>query len=400
MKTRAGSVSKYTTKTGERLWRYRFDADPVDGKRRQVSQAGFATRGAAVKACGDAIADYERSKELLLPAPAPPATETVADWVRTWLCYYAPQHCTPKTIERYHQLAGYILNATAGEPARLAAMSLAEVDHAHVCVEAALYALLRMPAKRHKHLSAKTIREIAGVLSVSLNKAFRLGKIDVNPLLRVELPKVEHTEARALAPAEMQRLRDACRGDWTFTFVEIALATGCRRGELLALQWSDVDWLASTLTVSKSVEETTAGLRVKSPKSKRTRKFRIGQSAIAALRFQQEQQQEHRRLCGADYKDLGLIFCQVDGAHLWPHLVSQTIVRRMQKAGIKDASLHTLRHTLASHLLANHVPLPVVSARLGHADVNITARIYSHMLPDDDARAADAWENVVRGMVQ
>ena len=86
-----------------------------------------------------------------------------------------------------------------------------------------------------------------------------------------------------------------------------------------------------------------------------------------------------------------LMFCRPDGACLKPDLVSQTIVRRLQKAGIKGASLHTSRHTLASHLLSNGVPLPVVSARLGHSDLNVTARIYSHMLPDDDARAADAW---------
>jgi integrase len=153
------------------------------------------------------------------------------------------------------------------------------------------------------------------------------------------------------------------------------------------------------LTVGKSLEETSAGLRIKRPKSGRVRKFRIGPTAVAALRFQQEQQIEHRRMYGADYRG-DLIFCRSDGSYLWPHLVSQTIVRRVQKAGIKHASLHTLRHTHASNLISVGLPLPAVSARLGHADVNITARIYSHAMPDDDARAADAWETVVKGRIQ
>ncbi len=127
---------------------------------------------------------------------------------------------------------------------------------------------------------------------------------------------------------------------------------------------------------------------------------RVGPTAITALRFQQEQQKEHRRLCGADSKDNNLAFCKVDGRFLMPDLVSQVIVRRMKKAGIKDASLHTLRHTHASSLLSKGVPLPAVTARLGHADVNITARVYSHALPEDDRRAADAWENTVQGPVQ
>jgi integrase len=75
------------------------------------------------------------------------------------------------------------------------------------------------------------------------------------------------------------------------------------------------------------------------------------------------------------------------------------VVRRLKKAGIK-ASLHSLRHTHASSLLSKGVPLPAVSARLGHVDCNITARIYSHAIPDDDNRAVDAWEKVLNGPVQ
>jgi site-specific recombinase XerD len=148
------------------------------------------------------------------------------------------------------------------------------------------------------------------------------------------------------------------------------------------------------LTISKSVEQTAASLRIKRPKNDRIRKFRLGKTAIASLCFLNEQQQEYRRLYGADYKGK-LIFCDPGGSCLWPHLVSQTIGRRMKRAGIKDASLHTLRHTLASQLLSNGVPVTVVSKMLGHADVNITLRIYSHMLPDDDTRAADTWEKIV-----
>jgi integrase len=69
----------------------------------------------------------------------------------------------------------------------------------------------------------------------------------------------------------------------------------------------------------------------------------------------------------------------------------------MRKAGIKDASLHSLRHTHASTLLSKNVPLPAVSARLGHSDVNTTMRTYSHALPEDDLRASNAWEDSLRG---
>jgi integrase len=391
----SGSVIKYTTKSGHRLWRYRFDGDPVDGKRRMISAQGFKTHGEANQNLQLAVTAYMERKELpaaAVPPPTPTPKQTLAEWVRVWLRDYAPNKCSPLTLERYHGLAGYILDATVGEPAQLAAMPLDEVDHR--LVEAALYYLLRAPAKRRKHLSSKSVREVASVLSVALNKAFKLGLINVNPLLRVELPKIERAEeARSLVPGEVQRLREVCRGDWTFWLIELALATGCRRGELLALTWADVDYIASKLKISKSLEQTRkGGLRVKPPKSGKTRRIRIGMTAITTLRFLQEQQDEFRRLCGADYKNLGLVFCQLDGSHLEPDLVSQVIVRRLKKAGINNASLHTLRHTHASILLSKGVPLTAVSKRLGHADVNITARIYSHALPDDDDRAAAAWE--------
>jgi integrase len=394
MGSKAGSVSKYITRSGDRLWRYRFDGDPVDGKRQVISKRGFATRGAATTAMHAAMDEYRGGKTVPAPpAPAPPPKETLTDWLRVWLRDYAPQRCTPKTLERYHQLAGYILDATQGECGRLAAAPLAETDH--VIIEAAMYELLRIPSKRRNHLSAKSVREVAAVLSVALNKAFKIGKIMINPMLRVELPKAERPETRSLDPDEVRRLRDACRGDWTFPFVEVALATACRRGELLALTWSDIDWMSNTISVSKSLEETKAGLRVKRTKSEKPRKFRIGQTAVAALRFQQEQQEVRRQQFCADYKEGNLVFCEPDGGFLWPSLVSQTIVRRIRKAGIQAASLHTLRHTHASTLLSKGVPLPVVSMRLGHADVNITARIYSHALPEDDVRAADTWDSAV-----
>jgi integrase len=72
----------------------------------------------------------------------------------------------------------------------------------------------------------------------------------------------------------------------------------------------------------------------------------------------------------------------------------------MHKAGINDGSMHTLRHTHATHLISKGVPLPAVSARLGHADVNVTARIYSHALPADDQRAADTWDTIIAGPLQ
>jgi integrase len=169
---------------------------------------------------------------------------------------------------------------------------------------------------------------------------------------------------------------------------------------MLALTWANVDCVGKSITIARSLEQTAAGLRLKMPKSGKERSCSLPQTAIAALQFQREEQAEHKRKFGADYFDRDLVFAQPHGEVLNPALVSQIVIRRMRKAGIKKGTFHSLRHTMASVLLSNGVPLPAVSARLGHADVNITARIYSHALPDDDRRAADAWESVIGGHVQ
>jgi integrase len=340
----------------------------------------------------------KRIDEFLARTAAPPVSgKKLGDWLQQWLDTYAPDRCQPKTLERYRQLAAYVVKTLSDEPSALSLTPIADLTHQQL--EAMLYGLLKAKGKRRKHISARTVRHVAGLLHVALNKAFKLELIPANPMLRVELPSVEKKDARSLTPDEIRSLRDVCRGDWTFALAELALATGARRGELLALEWADLDLISGVLTISKSREQTEAGLRVKRPKNGKTRPCQLPQSALAALRFQREQQQENRRLFAADYKALDLIFCESDGNYHLPDLVSQVIIRRIRKAGIKNGSFHTLRHTHASNLLSRGVPLPAVSARLGHSDTNVTGRVYSQALPGDDQRAADTWDTILSAPV-
>jgi len=217
-------------------------------------------------------------------------------------------------------VARYILEDSEGRESNLSLTLLSKATPAQL--EAVLNDLLKRHAKLREHLSPKTILHVAGVVSVALNKPFRLGMIDVNPMLRVELPRVKKPDDRSLTIIEIESLLGACLDDWTHPFIQIALATGCRRGELLALQCADIDLQQGVLAISKSVEETKQGLRIKRPKNGRSRSFRLPQSALTALLFQQERQREHKRMFGGDYRVLNLVFSQPDGSYLDPALVS------------------------------------------------------------------------------
>jgi integrase len=210
----------------------------------------------------------------------------------------------------------------------VAQMPISTLASKHAKLESALLALLKQKAIRLDHISVHTVRHVAGVINVALNEAFRLDLIAVNPMLKVKLPTLEPREAKSLIPEQISAFREACRGDWTFTLVELDLATGCRRGELLALTWPDISWVTRSISISKSLEQTAAGLRVKCTNSKKPRHFTIGHSAIVALQFQRDQQAEHKRQFGKDYQDHDLVFGEPNGDYLKPDLVSQVMVRR------------------------------------------------------------------------
>jgi integrase len=376
-----GSVSKYGA-SGRVRWRYRLHLKDARGGNLWEGKSGFKKQSEASEALRIHITELQSRANAAAPSPGP--VWTLQSWLDHWLDHYGPTRCQPKTLERYRQLAGY-LNPDLGK------VPLTKLTHTDL--ETALFVLLKGPGKRRAHLSAKTVHHVAGLINVTLNKAFKLGLIPVNPMLRVELPPIERTDARSLSTEEIQALRQACQGDWTFALIELSLASGARRGELLALTWPDVDWLARSLRIDKSLEQTREGLRVKRPKSG------VSAPSISPCgpRVSSTRQQEAKRLFGSDYQDNGLIFCQPHGGFLEPDLVSQIIIRRVRKAGIKDASFHSLRHTHASTLLSRGVPLSAISAHLGHSVTNVTARVYSHALPADDDRAADAWDALIDG---
>jgi integrase len=146
--------------------------------------------------------------------------------------------------------------------------------------------------------------------------------------------------------------------------------------------------------IARSLTQTRALLEFKGTKTEEPRPVSLPVSAIAALNEHRMVQDEFRREFGPDYRaDLDLIFANPDGTPLKPDSISSAVsllFRRLKMA--KGTSLHSLRHTHTSHLLASGVPLTAVSARLGHASIRTTQEIYAHMIHGQDDEAARKWE--------
>jgi integrase len=215
-------------------------------------------------------------------------------------------------------------------------------------------------------------------------------------MLKVKKPKVSKRRPKVVDSTGFARLAAHSRGRAIYPVIVLGMATGMRRGELLALEWADLDWANGTIEVSKSLEETRNGpLRIKSTKSGETRHFTISADVLEVLREHHLEQLRQKELYGADYANLNLIFARPNGKHYSPDKEGTRIRRAMVKAGLAGVSLHSLRHSHASELLSKGVPITAVSERLGHANPSITLGIYSHALPADDRRAAEVWSKVM-----
>lgn len=161
---------------------------------------------------------------------------------------------------------------------------------------------------------------------------------------------------------------------------------------MLALRRTALDLEAAVMKVGASLEQTKQGLRIKETKGRRIRRVGLDEETVSLLKQVLERQEANRSLFGESYRaDLDLVFCHPNGDFIRPDVVTKAARLLAKKAGLAGVSLHTMRHSHGSQLLSLGVPLPTVSKRLGHANTNVTATIYAHALPNDEAATAEIW---------
>jgi integrase len=166
----------------------------------------------------------------------------------------------------------------------------------------------------------------------------------------------------AFTPAVQRMVIEAAVTPWCLrTYLEMVAATGCRRGEMLALRWSDIQ--DGRAMIARSLTQTRDLLEFQGTKTETPRALSLPASAILALNAHHKVQDEFRRQYGPEYRaDLDLIFANPDGTPFRPDSISAAVSLLFRRLKLrKGASLHSLRHTHTSHLLASGVPLPAVS---------------------------------------
>lgn len=285
--------------------------------------------------------------------------------------------------ERERLIRNHIRDAIGGVP-------VSKLNAVHI---SGFYADLR-----RRKVGATTIRSVADVLSIVLNYAVRLRIIPANPSKAVPKPKLPKRDMLVLDEEQVKVVLAAARESNQAALVSLALGTGARQGELLALTWPDVDLRKGTVAINKSLSQTKAGFIVKEPKTPSSRRvIKLPEFAVEALRA-------HRPAIAAGAS--APVFCTRTGGYM-----DKKNVLRAFRGIVKAANLilpegcreiparlrfHDLRHTVASLLLSKGHSLKAVSQRLGHANPVMTLRVYATAMPGDDAKLADGLDGLLK----
>ena len=243
----------------------------------------------------------------------------------------------------------------------------------------------RIEAKdQPKGLSAKTVRNINQVISSAMDFAVAQKIIPENPCKAVALPKVEHKEMKTIPAEQLQAFLQESKATGVYEMYYIELATGLRRGELLGLKWTDIDWKNGIIKVRRQVARVD-GQIVEAPlKTKNSyRTVTISQQAIEVLKQQKEKTNDE------------YVFPSPNGGPISPDSVNNMLKRVLARAGIPKVRFHDLRHTFATIALQNGVDIKTVSGMLGHFSAGFTLDTYAHVTTAAQKEAADTMGNVL-----
>ncbi len=372
---RTGTISQRSD--GRFQIRYSIGVDSLTGKRKRASVTIKGT-----------YKDAERELRKLLRAVdtgehVDPTRTTVSQFLVQWLDSMRSQ-VSPKTHERYTQVVMYFLIPAFGA-SLLTKLMPSAIQNAYNGWEASG----RRDGKQGG-LAPRTRLHIHRILKSALKHALQLQLVARNPADAIKAPRVKKATITTLTIEQSAVLLDAIRDKPIYWPVLLALTTGMRRGEILALRWKNVDFNKKTVRVVESLEQTKKGIRFKAPKTERTRAVILPDYAVEELRNWKEKQNEALKKLDIGQTHETLVCARYDGEPLWPTSLTHEFIKAIRKLpNLPRVRFHDLRHSHATQLLMAGVHPKIAQERLGHTTITTTLDLYSHVTDtmQDDAAA-------------
>jgi integrase len=369
----AGSVRKDGTS-----WYYVIELGKgLDGKRKQKKKRGFKTKKEAQKALNEAIHALNTGTYI------EPSKMLLGEYLEDWLENKRIQ-VKESTYKKYYWIINSHLNPIIGD------IALSDLKPIHV-------QQFLLTLSNDKGLSSENIRKVHSVLSSALKQAVKLELIFKNVAALIEPPRATKSEMKVWDLEEVQQFLNNAQSNRYYIAYLIALTTGMRQGEILALTWKDIDFDNAVLQVRQTLSHDGKKINQHTKTAAGTRTIALPEELLVELKKHRVQQAKEKLLAGSLYEDLNLIVCTNVGTPLNPRNLLRNFYGQTDKAGLERIRFHDLRHTHATLLLKQGVHPKIVAERLGHADTRITMDRYSHLLPNMQRDTAQQFGRMLFG---
>lgn len=387
----AGSIRKITTTHNGKeytYWqgRYTEGDDACTGKQIQRSITGKTQKEVAQKL-------RQITAEIDAKTYVAPCKLSISEWMSIWAQDYlvgvkaSTAYLYRRTIELY-------INPHLGH-IRLDALNAHAVQH--------FYNELAKPSKPDAApLSAKSIKNIHGVLHKALQQAVLLNYIRYNPTTACVLPKIVKKEIHPLTDQQTAQLLNLLKGSKYEIPLTVDLFTGLREGELLGLMWDCVDFEKGTILINKQLRRSQrkgGTYYFSPPKNNKSRTLTPAPYVMKLLQAQKVQQAKQRLMAGPAWEDSGLVFTNEFGRYVSYRAIFDSFKRIVKRVGLPDARIHDLRHTYAVNCIRAGDDIKTVQSNLGHATAAFTLDVYGHFTDDMRSVSAQRMEGFITNVL-
>ncbi|GAE36640.1 tyrosine-type recombinase/integrase [Halalkalibacter akibai] len=358
-------ISKYPVKNSKKGYKWYFrvylGVDPATGKRLQKLQRGFETKKEAEAACSELVKKYSQGAIV-----TPPKKLLFHELIEKWIL--SKNKIRDVTLKKYQLLLKNHIVPGLGY------IEVAKLTDEHLN---RFYNELKVK----KNLSSTSINDIHKLCKQILSYAVKKKILIENVATLVEAPQINKKQIQIWNYEDCRTFLDCVKEHREYIAFLIALTTGMRQSEILALTWKHVNFERNIISVDQTLERGKNALNPKVKSKNSQRSIRVDQETMLELKRQKRRIMKEKMFLGQEYLDYDLVIPTSKGTPISQRNLLRTFYRYIKKSGVRKIDFHDMRHTHASMLLQNGANPKAVSERLGH-DTRTLMQTYAHIMPN------------------
>jgi len=353
--------------------------NPITGNRKQKTKSGFTRKRDAEAFLRKWLIELDENRYV------EPTKETFESYMEYWFTTHYQKRIKETTVSnRKYAMEKHLIRENPFSNIELSKITTEMID--------SLY-----NKKLDEGYSTNTIRKIHQMLNQAFKQAVKWKKVAHNPVVDADPPAVKTKESKIWSFEEIHSFLAHSKEERHYITFLLAIYTGMRKGEILGIKWSDIDFKNKIIRVERTLVSIPGkGYELSSPKTfKSRRQIHIPDHLLEALIAHKEQQKIWKQCFGIAYQENDLVVCTEKGTFQDPRNVLRVMKRLCETANITKIRFHDIRHTHASILIAERVDIVKVANRLGHTKAKTTLDYYAHLIPSDQDEVADIFHNAL-----